>query len=144
MGWHDRQERKHRMESLRQLALVARCTDRQLARIDQLGASLAVQPESMLTNEGTPGRECFVIVGGSAVVRHDERTIGAIAAGSVAGELALLDGTLRSATVVATTPMQLLVLTPEEFGELLDIAPCVADQVLEVADRRRAELAAGA
>ena len=59
--------------------------------------------------------------------------IGAIEAGSVAGELALLDGTLRTATVVTATPMRVIAFTATEFRELLAVAPCIEDGLRRIA-----------
>lgn len=140
MGFLDRRERERRIDRLGQLALLSGCTRRQLACIDELGTTLDVHPGRTLTREGTPGRECFLVVAGAASARRAEHEVGVLPNGTVAGELALLDGTARSATVVATTPMRLVVLSATEFHELLGLAPCVADLVLETAAERREAL----
>ena len=137
MGFRDRQERDHRIKGWAAVPLFADCTRRQLERVDQLGAVLPVPAGEALTLEGTPGRECFVLLDGAATVQRAEVPVGVVPQGTVAGELALLDRVARSATVVTKSPTRLMVLSPPEFGELLDIAPCVADQVLETAARRR-------
>jgi CRP-like cAMP-binding protein len=135
-----RQERKRRIDALRALPLVAGCTRRQLGLIDQLGTRVDVGAGTTLTHEGTPGRECFVVLDGAADATRDGRRLGRLGAGTVAGELALLDGIARSATVVARSPMRLVVLTPLEFTDLLEVAPCVEDGVHAIAAQRRAAL----
>jgi CRP-like cAMP-binding protein len=52
--------------------------------------------------------------------------------------MALLDHTPRNATVVADTPMQLLVLSLREFEEMLGIAPSIETTLSRIADDRRA------
>jgi CRP/FNR family cyclic AMP-dependent transcriptional regulator len=144
MGFRDRHEQDHRIEGWAAVPLFAHCSRRQLERVDQLGAVLGVPAGRTLTLEGTPGRECFVLLDGTATVQRAEVPVGVVPQGTVAGELALLDRVARSATVITETPTRLMVLSPAEFTELLDVAPCVADQVLETAARRRDALEAGA
>jgi CRP-like cAMP-binding protein len=132
---------KDRMRALRALPLVAGCTDRELVHVDRLGAAIGVRPGTTLTREGQWGRDCFVVIDGVAEARRDADRIGVIGAGSVAGEIALLDRTSRTATVVACTPMQLLVLTDREFDELLGVNPCIEAGVRRIAAERRAALA---
>jgi CRP/FNR family cyclic AMP-dependent transcriptional regulator len=134
-------ERRRRIEALRaRIPLVSGCTDEQLARIDNLGAPIDVRPGTTLTSEGSIGRELFLVLGGAAVARHGGVAVGEIVPGSVAGEMALLDGTVRSATVVATTPMQLRVLSAQELTELLRVAPELEPELRQVAAERRVAL----
>jgi CRP-like cAMP-binding protein len=85
-----------------------------------------------------------VLLDAPAAVRRASVPLGVVSRGTVAGELALLDRVTRSATVVTAAPTRLMVLDPAEFRELLDVAPCVADEVLETAARRRDALEVGA
>jgi CRP-like cAMP-binding protein len=132
---------KSRVAALRAIPLVAGCTDRELVHVDRLGSQIGVKAGTTLTHEGRRERDCFVVLNGLAEARRDEDPIGIIGAGSVAGEIALLDLTSRTATVVACTPMQLLVLTDREFDELLGVNPCVEAGVRRIAAERRAALA---
>jgi CRP-like cAMP-binding protein len=137
MGSRDRRERDRRIDRWREVPLLAHCTRRQLERIDQLGTVVPVPAGRTLTLEGTPGRECFVVLEGAASAARADVTVGLVSEGTVTGELALLDRLPRRATVVTQRPSRLLVLSPTEFAELLDVAPCVSDVVLETAARRR-------
>jgi CRP-like cAMP-binding protein len=132
-----RRQTRRRIEALRRISLFADCTRYELARIDRLGTLIAVRPGRTLTVEGAIGRECFVTLDGVAVVERCGRPIGTIDAGSVVGEIALLDHTTRNATVVAGTPMRLLVLSEHELEELLRIAPRVETTLRRIADERR-------
>jgi CRP-like cAMP-binding protein len=122
--------------------LLARCTAKELARVDRLGAEVDLQPGRTLTRQGAEGCEFFMVRDGVAVARRGPRRVGAIGAGSVAGELALLDGTVRTATVVTVTPMRVVVFTAKEFEELLTVAPCIEDDLALIAAGRRALLEA--
>jgi CRP-like cAMP-binding protein len=121
--------------------LFSACTRRQLEHIDELGAPLFVPAGRTLATSGTRGQDCFVVVSGVASATRNDIVVGTIENGTVGGELALLDGAVRSATVVSSSWMRLLVLTPREFEELLETAPCVEDLVLHTAARRRKALA---
>ena len=134
-------ERRHRIEALRnQLPFLSSCTDKQLMVIDNLGAPIDVRVGATLTSEGSIGRELFFVLGGAAVARQRDVPVGMIDSGSVAGEMALLDGTVRSATVVAATPMELRVLTAHELIDLLRVAPELEPGLRQVAAERRLAL----
>jgi CRP-like cAMP-binding protein len=135
-----RRELKQRVARLKHIPLVAGCTFGQLTRIDRLGTQVEVRAGRTLTREGAFGRECFVVIDGTALAERAGRPIGRIGPGSIAGEMALLDHEPRNATVVAETPMQVLVLTDREFAALLDVAPCVESAVGQVIAERRAAL----
>ena len=143
-GFRDRRDHDHRIDAWAAVPLFADCTRRQLAHVDELGSVLSVAAGRTLTLEGTPGRECFVLLDGAASVERADIPVGVVPQGTVAGELALLDRVARSATVVTQAATRIMVLSPAEFTELLDVAPCVADQVLETAARRRDALEVGA
>lgn len=132
-----RRQTRRRIEALRHISLFAGCTHDELARIDRLGTPIAVRPGRALTVEGAIGRECFVTLAGVAVAERSGRAIATIDAGSIVGEIALLDHTTRNATVVAVTPMQLLVLSEQELEQLLRIAPRVETTLRRIADERR-------
>jgi len=132
-----RRQAKRRFERLRHIPFFANCSSRELARIDRLGTPIDVRPGRTLTSEGALGQECFVTLEGVAVVARAGQPIGTIGAGTIAGEMALLDHTTRNATVTALTPMELLVLSEREFEELLEIAPCTAAAIRRIACERR-------
>jgi trk system potassium uptake protein TrkA len=87
--------------------------------------------------EDEPGLDFFVIAEGDAVATVDGDEVGRIGAGGFFGEMALIDGGERVATVTAQTPMQLLVLGRHEFNEMLAIAmPSIAPKLLTVVGAR--------
>jgi CRP-like cAMP-binding protein len=133
-----RRDRNQRIETLRTIPLVATCTAAELARVDRLGAQLDVPEGRVLKREGGAGAECFVVLAGTADVRRAGETVGVIGPGSVIGEMALLTCTPRSATVIALTPMRLLVLTASEFRQLAHVAPNIDAGLRHIAAQRRA------
>jgi CRP/FNR family cyclic AMP-dependent transcriptional regulator len=137
-----RGEQRRRLSELREFPLLGGCTAKELARVDRLGTEVDLQPGRTLTREGAEGGEFFMVRDGVAVVTRRAREVGAIGAGSVAGELALLDGTVRTATVVTATPMRVVVFTAKEFDELLNVAPCIENGLALIAAGRRVLLEA--
>jgi CRP-like cAMP-binding protein len=132
-----RSHTKHRIEALGRLPLFRVCTRDQLARIDHLGTQLDVRAGRVLMRQGDGARECLVTLDGSAIAFRAGEPLGVIGPGSIAGEMALLDATTRNATVVAETPMCLLVLDPSEFANLLTIAPRIETVIERIAEQRR-------
>jgi CRP-like cAMP-binding protein len=127
------------VQRLRQVPLFANCSPAELVRIDPLGTEVLVRPGRILIREGEVGRDCFVALDGFATVERSGEPIAAITTGSIAGELALLDHAPRNATVVARTPMRVLVLTPSEFRQLLNAVPSLEPVVQRLAAVRRGE-----
>ena len=68
-----------------------------------------------LVAEGARGMECFVIADGQAEVRRDGQRVAEIGPGTVVGELALLDATLRNADVYALTDLEVAVFDVRSF-----------------------------
>lgn len=117
---------------------------RDLQRVARSADELRVEPGRVLTEQGTVGRECFVIVEGTAAVRRNGRKVATLGPGDAAGELALLDHGPRTATVVAEGPMTVLVIGARELSALLDDIPNLAKKLLASLAARVRELDAKA
>ena len=91
-----------------------------------------------VAGEGAPGYSFFVIVEGTAVVTVDGTELRTLGPGDFFGEVALLDGGRRTASVITTAPARLLVLFGTEFRKLQQSRPDIAVQ-LEAAVTERVE-----
>jgi len=91
---------------------------------------------TQLTGEGRPGYLFFVITNGTAKVLQDDREVRELGEGDFFGEIALLETTERTASVIATTPMQLVVLTEAAFKRLVETDAAAAREC-ELAMRER-------
>jgi CRP-like cAMP-binding protein len=100
-----------------------------LERIARWMDELDVPAGKELTSEGGYGHEFFVIEDGEASVRHGDREIATLGPGDFFGEIALLETERRTATVISTTPMRLLVMFEREFKQMERELPAVADRV---------------
>ena len=128
--------RDEKIELLRTVPLFGGMRDRELERISALADIIDLPADRRLMNQGERGAEMFVLVTGAAHVERDGASLGERGAGEVLGEIALLDGGPRTATVTLTEPSRLLVLARREFQTLLDEFPEVRLQVLETVARR--------
>lgn len=108
----------------------------ELDRVVRASEELDVAAGEELVTEGRIGREFFMILSGDAVVRRDGSQLAELGAGQWFGELSLIDHEPRSATVVATTDMKLLVLGQAEFAGLLETVPSMAAKLLRAMARR--------
>ncbi len=127
------------LDLLAQIPLFSACTDRQLRRIWSLGHPMDVEAGDLLTEEGKPGADFYVVEEGTAQVTLRDRKLAELGPGDFFGEMALLDQGPRSATVTATTPMRVYVFGAREFSALLDDAPDVGKKILKgVGERLRA------
>ncbi|HLI02596.1 MAG TPA: cyclic nucleotide-binding domain-containing protein [Acidimicrobiales bacterium] len=112
-----------KVDVLAKLPLFARCSRRELGRIADICVEEEKKAGSVLTHEGQAGGVAFVIVEGDAEVRQGRRVLGSVGPGEVIGELALIDGRPRSASVHATTDLRVLEISSDDFSTLLDDMP---------------------
>jgi CRP-like cAMP-binding protein len=110
---------------LGRLPLFENCTQKELGEI----ASIMVEAErpvgTLLTRQGRDGGLMFVIVEGTAEVVSGAagKVIGRLGPGDVVGELSLIDGGTRSASVVATSPVVVLEIARDDFQSLVQRSP---------------------
>lgn len=108
-----------RVERLRGVPLFSGLAEKQLQFIATRVEDLDFPAGKTLTQEGRSGGEFFVILQGEAEVRQGDTVVNRLKAGDHFGEIALLDNGPRTATVVTTTPMRCLVLSPRQFQDVL-------------------------
>jgi CRP-like cAMP-binding protein len=125
-----------RLARLRQLLLFAGLPDGDLRRVDSLTCEIGVQAGTVLIRQGQVGREAFVVASGVADISVDGWTVARVGQGEPLGEMALLQGGRRTATVTALTPMNVLVMDPRQFADLLS-NPRIVEALDEVESRRR-------
>lgn len=121
---------KKNVERLQEVALFSACTDRELTQIARAMDEVSVSPGKDIVTQGTLGHEFYLILDGRASVSRDGTTVAELGPGQYFGEMALLDGAPRNATVTASEPTDLLVLGQREFAAVLDTSPGVARKLL--------------
>jgi CRP-like cAMP-binding protein len=120
-----------RAHALEGVTLFRGCSKKELQALARITTEVAVPEGRVLCREGDYGQECFIIISGEAGVTIGADDVATIGPGGVVGEMALLDGGPRVATVTALTEMDLLVLSRSEFDRLLDDFPKVSRRMLE-------------
>jgi len=124
------------MAALRSSPLFEGLSRKQLAEIARLSDDLEVPAGTVMCEEGSRGREFFVIIAGEAAVTRGGRRVATIGAGEFFGEIALLERVRRTATVTALTPLSFFVVSAEAFGSLLEADPTIERRLLHALARR--------
>jgi CRP/FNR family cyclic AMP-dependent transcriptional regulator len=131
-----RMGRDEKAEHLARVPLLADCSRRQLRAVARLAEVVEVGPGTVLTRAGEPGDHFFMIVDGRARAEVGRRRRSRRGPGDFFGEMSLLDGGPRSATVVAETPMRLLAIHRRDFARLLTTVPDLMRSLLATLSRR--------
>jgi len=122
--------RSDKVELLQKIPLFSRLSQRQLNAVAKHADGIQVRKGALLAKQGGQGMEAIIIVDGRARVQADGKTIAELTAGDVVGEMSVIDGKPRSATVIAETPMNLLVLHRRDFVFLLETVPGLERKLL--------------
>jgi len=135
-----------RLLALRQVSLLSGLSLERLQAVERIASEAEYVKGEVIVREGEPGDELYLLVDGAVdVIKHagaaDEERLNALGAGAYFGEMAVLDGSPRSATVVAASDARVLVLAGSRLRELVHEMPELAFDLLRVlAERlRRAE-----
>lgn len=128
------------IELLRQVPLFQRLDDKELKTLADTFTDRPFQAGQELTTEGKGGVGFFVIESGSAKVTVDGEERRTVGAGDYFGEIALIDGGLRTATITADSEGKMYGLTSWQFRPLLDEHASIAWPLLEAMALRIREL----
>jgi CRP/FNR family cyclic AMP-dependent transcriptional regulator len=128
--------RNTKIELLKKVPLFAGCSKAELRELSLVADELDLREGRTLVREGQTGREFFILVDGTVRVSRDEKKLADLGPGDWFGEIALLTNTSRTGSVVATSPVRVLVITDRGFRRVVDSMPSIAMKVLAgLADR---------
>jgi CRP-like cAMP-binding protein len=119
-----------RLELLASVPLFAGSSKRQLHGVLDWTKEYRYEPGATIVDEGAKGDELFLLLEGRAVVSRSGKTLTGLTAGDFFGEMAVIDGRPRTATVVADGPVDCLVLKQKDFKALLEGDPLLAWNLL--------------
>ena len=125
-----------RIRHLQRVPLFSGFNEDELRRVAELSRIVEAQAGTLVTQVGEPGDSFFIIIDGAVGVRTPVGAGSELHAGDFFGEMSLLDGEPRSATIVATTDLRLLVVDRSHFWRLLDEAPDLVSRILTILSRR--------
>jgi CRP/FNR family cyclic AMP-dependent transcriptional regulator len=118
-----------KLDQLRAVRLFSSLSKKELERLSQWTDQISVKEGHELAREGEFAHEFFVIEEGTADVLKDGERIAELGPGDFFGEIGLIETERRTASVVATTPMELIVMFQREFKQMEQEMPAVADRV---------------
>jgi len=125
-----------KVKLLERIPLFSECTKAELIEVAISADERMAWEGEELTQEGRLGREFFIVVDGAVAVRRGGRKLADLGPGDWFGEIAILTHKPRTATVTATSPVSLLVISDRAFRQLVERSPRIALRVLRsVADR---------
>jgi len=116
---------------LSKVPLFSGCSQRDLQTIARVVKDIDHEDGTVIAREGEPGIGLFVIADGTAVVTIGGAKKATLGPGDFFGEIALLDGGPRTATVTATSDVKLLGLTEWVFRGLMQEHPSIAVKTLQ-------------
>jgi len=119
----------HKTDCLKKVPLYSNLSKKNLREIAKITDEVQVPAGRVLVKQGSTGREFIFIVEGEAKVEVDGKVVNRLSANDFFGEIAMIDGKPRTATVIAETDMKVLVVHSSFFGELLDKTPGLPKQV---------------
>lgn len=123
-------------EFLRKVPLFSRLNKEQIEYVARVSDRHEAKTGDHLTDEGHLGHEFVLIVEGTARAVRNGQTVAEMGPGDFFGEMSMIDGGGRSATVVAETEMEVIVVDGRAFWPLLQTVPGLAHAVIEVLAQR--------
>jgi CRP/FNR family cyclic AMP-dependent transcriptional regulator len=114
-----RRDRDDKVDVLRNVPLFSACSKKELQRIAALADELEFSEGKILTRQGGPGREMFILLDGTVKVERNGVQVNALGPGDFLGEGALVLGKPRNATITATSQLRALVISDGNFKQLL-------------------------
>jgi CRP/FNR family cyclic AMP-dependent transcriptional regulator len=121
---------------LAEIPIFAGLSGRQRRRIAEHTEIGEIKSGETIVREGFTGEAAFVLLTGAARVERAGDPVVEVRSGALIGELSLLSGQVRSATVTATRDLWVLRIRRETFRRLLEQEPTIAVHLLENLSRR--------
>jgi CRP/FNR family cyclic AMP-dependent transcriptional regulator len=131
-----RLHRNAKIDLIKSVPLFSQCTKKELAALAAEADELIVPEGRELTKQGEQGREFIVIADGTADVTKNGVRINRLGPGDFLGEIALISGAARTATVTTTSRTQILVLTDRAFNRVTATMPSIHRSVLKALSER--------
>ena len=128
--------RDARLRHLQRVPLFSGFDEAELRRVAELSRIVESPAGTLVTQIGEPGDTFFVVIDGTLNVRTPVGAGSQLKPGDFFGEMSLLDGEPRSATIVATTDVRLLTVDRSHFWRLLNETPELIARILTILSRR--------
>jgi len=119
-----------RLPVLRAVPIFRGLSKATLFEVARRSVEVAYPAGTTVVRQGDPGDALCIVAEGTVAILRDDRVVTQLTAGSYFGEISLIDGEPRSATVVTVDDVVLLELSSSDFDSLLSV-PYVARQVMK-------------
>lgn len=119
-----------KIQALSRVPLFRTLNQKQLDAVARVSDEVDSRPGETLMREGESGHEFVLVLDGKLKVERGGEVIDHVGPGGFVGEMSLLDGKPRSATIVTEEPSRLLLIHQQAFGSLLDTVPGLQRQLL--------------
>jgi small-conductance mechanosensitive channel/CRP-like cAMP-binding protein len=134
-----------RWKALRVLPLFADLSDDEIGRLATLSQIRLYAPHEVIVRQGDPGGELFVVLRGRVDVSAGRGgtnaiDVNALGPGEIFGEMALMTGARRAATVTTAEECELLAIGPGDFRRLLGASPDLSQRIHRLATERKTQL----
>ncbi|MCU1359773.1 MAG: uncharacterized protein JWN99_1062 [Ilumatobacteraceae bacterium] len=116
---------------LDEVPILAGLSKRHRARVAELATQQRFPAHTEIVRTGEPGASFFVILDGTAFVRRAGKRTAKLGPGDFFGEMAVIDGAERTATVVAETDIEVMVIGRKDLMRLLQTEPKMAIAILQ-------------
>ena len=128
-------------ELLRRVPLFSELSSEELERVAQVAIPRSFPAETRVFHENDPGDACYIVRTGSCRVTREHSdgraiTLANLGPGAIFGELAMLDGEARSASVEATEDVELLALPARDVRGLIRQHPEMGEKLVVALTRR--------
>jgi CRP-like cAMP-binding protein len=122
--------KKQHLETLKSVSLFSNCSKKELETVAKASDEVTMTEGTLLMDQGQMGREAFIILMGDVAVKRNGRKVATLGPGDVVGEMSLLDKGPRTASVIATSDVTVLVIDSRRFLAVIDDIPSIAHKLL--------------
>lgn len=139
-------ELMRRIKTLKHVELFAQMTDEELRKLAERLRYAPFAKGNVIAKQGAPAQHwLFIIINGEAEVyleaaNGQKRSLNVLSKGSFFGEMSLMTGAPRVASVIAKTDVECYRLDKEDFEGIMLARPSIADEVSHILVERRAQL----
>jgi CRP/FNR family transcriptional regulator, cyclic AMP receptor protein len=137
MGRHSQAEI---VDILEGVTLFSNLSKRQLKAVAKVSSDVHYEPGEVILKELETGQNLVIITSGTAKVIRGGKTLATVRSGDVIGEMAIIDGEPRSATVTANSVVEGIAIYRTAFRRLLDEHPTMCSKLLLAQTARLREL----
>jgi CRP-like cAMP-binding protein len=133
------------MKTLRRVELFSQMTDDELRSLAERLKYAPFAKGNIVAKQGSVAHWLYIVINGEAEVYFEtpsgeRRTVSELSQGSFFGEMGMMTGAPRSASVIAKTDVECYRLDKDVFEEILRARPSIAEEMSHILATRRAEL----